>query len=145
MDNSDDLLAILGVTLPVAKAPKTVECGDKPPRAKAIRHTDWSEGKTFVFGGYLAMVKRHSCKMCEALWDELEGIFIEEKHLPSGTRRLTALAVGGDWPAGGGHRKEVLEVEVPWCGNCIGTLGFDREVNRSGAPYTLVAGVGRVR
>lgn len=144
--DDEDLFALLGVEEPQSKPKvRAVECGQRPPKLKPVRHTDWSEGKTFEFGGYLAMVNRHHCKMCDALWDELQGIFIEEKHVPSGTRRLTPLAVNGDWPAGGGHRKEVLDVEDRFCGNCIGALGFDREVDRSGAPYTLVQGVGRVK
>lgn len=141
----DDLMALLGVTMPEAKAKPAVECGQKPPKAKPVRHTAWSNLHSFEFGGYLAKVTRHKCGMCENVWDELGGIFIEEVHTPSGSRRLTALAVGADWPAGGGHRKEVAEVEDRFCGECIGDLGFDREVDGRGQPYTLIAGLGRVK
>lgn len=145
MNTDDDLLAQLGVELPAPKTPKAVECGDKPPKAKPVRFTEWSNLHTFEFGGYVARVIRHHCSMCDALWDELEGIFIEEVHKPSGSRRMTALATNGDWPAGGGHRKEVKEQEDRLCGSCVGALGFDREVDGKGMPLTMVVGKGVVR
>jgi hypothetical protein len=135
----DDLLSLCGVTLEPQKERRA------KPREEPKRFTNWSNLHTFSFGGYAARVTRVHCTTCDSLRDHLEGIFVVEIHLPSGTRRLTALAKGADWPAQGGHAKEVTQVQVPVCGECIGGLGFDREVNGSGLPYSLEVGKGRMK
>jgi hypothetical protein len=140
-----DLMELLGVTLPKGTKRAPVEAGQKPPRAKAVRFTDWNNFQTFTFGGYLARVTRAHCQCCDNLFDTFEGIFIEEVHV-SGTRRLQQLARGAQWPQGDlEHRKEVAEVEVEYCGDCIGDLGFGREVDAKGQPLALVKreGVGK--
>lgn len=139
-----DLDALLGVRFdpPPAKGrtPKAgavVECGQTPP--KAPMHREWNNFTSFTLGGYVAKVTRTHCAACDNLFDTLEGVFIEEIHA-SGARRLTALAKGGDWPAQEAHRKEVSDAEVDYCAHCIGDLGFSREVDSKGLPYTLTFG-----
>ena len=144
MDNQDDLDldALLGVTFlpPTGKkgrAGVTVECGQAPPKASPKRFTEWNNFASFTFTGYVAKVTRFHCQCCDNLFDTLEGIFVEETHV-SGSRRWTQLAPKGDWPLVGGHRKEVRDAEVPFCGHCIGDLGFDNEVDGHGKPYTNI-------
>jgi hypothetical protein len=134
----DDLLAALGVTLPTKPARGEVGCGAKPPKAAPIRHTTWSNAQNFTFGGYLARVRRIRCETCEGVTDVCEGIFIEEIHLPSGTRRLQQMGRGMQWPAQGEHRCEVHEEGTTVCGHCVRDLGFSRMVDGKGEPYSLV-------
>ncbi len=138
MNAEDDLLALLGVTLPPPISRKTLEVGEKPPRAKAVRFTDWSNAKSFEFGGYLAKTVRHTCSTCEGVTEILVGLFIEELHRPSGTRKLTQMGRGANWPMGQEHRCEVTEEPVDVCALCIRGLGFSRIVDGKGLPYSLV-------
>lgn len=128
----DDLLRELGIDLPPPKGPK-VE-GRKP--------SQWvGGGKTFIFGGYLAKVGRYECMTCERVHDELVGIFSEELMPANGTRVLTQLSRGAQWPAAGDHRYEVMEHKVPYCVHCIKELGFSREVSAPRA-FALMKGEG---
>lgn len=144
MNTNDDLSfeqldALLNVTIePSTRRTKAVECGQTPPRAKPTRHTEWSNLHTFEFGGYVARVQRLICSCCEEQTDVLQGIFLEEVHLPSGTRRMTRMAPKGDWPAQGEHRKEVEVVGTDYCAQCIGDLGFSRLVWAAEQPRTLI-------
>jgi hypothetical protein len=110
---------------------KPVECGNKPPRVVTpVRFTNWSDHVTFTFSGYVARVARCHCT-CDNTFDLCEGVFYEETHTPSGARRLRALADPWELINGsllGGRKKEVEEREVIVCGECIGGLGFDKEV-----------------
>jgi hypothetical protein len=133
---SDDLLDLLGVVLPAPKTKAPVECGQKPPRAAPVRHTEWNNNTSFQFGGYLARVTQHCCSTCDAVTETLEGVFIEELHT-SGTRRLTILAKGAQWPAGVEHRLEVTQASVEVCAQCVRGLGFSREQAAPGK-YALV-------
>lgn len=135
-----DLLASLGVVLPSGTGAKRapVECGQRPPKAKAERHTNWSNIASFSFTGYVARVERVECEACGEATEILEGIFIEETHIPSGTRRLQQMAKGGQWPQGGGHRKEVASRTVECCAKCVGELGFDRLVKGGEQAKALV-------
>lgn len=136
----DDLLAALGVVLPTGAGPKRapVEAGHKPPKKAPVRFTDWSNAATFTFGGYVARTRRLRCGACEGVTDLVEGIFIEEIHLPSGTRRLQQMVKGAQWPTGGGHRQEIWEEGVEVCAGCVAALGFDRLVDGKGEPLALV-------
>ncbi len=141
MDNDlddDDLLESLGVRLPEPKQAKAVVLGHKPPKLKPERHTNWSNAATFTFGGYLARIKWLECQCCGEGTKICEGIFIEEIHLPSGTRRLQQMAKGSQWPQGGGHRQEVWTEKVEVCGKCVADLGFDRIVDGRGMAMALV-------
>lgn len=132
-----DLDALLGVSFPsVVRKPKgkVVECGQKAPVLRQV--VEHHNLRAFELTGYVAKVTRLTCLCCDDLWDRLEGIFIEERHLPSGTRRLQQMSPKGDFPMGGGHRKEVEEAEVKFCAGCVGDLGFDREVDAKGQPFT---------
>ena len=133
----EELEALLGVEFPPpGPKGKVVECGQTPPHSK--RFTEWNNFATFTFTGYVAKVTRSHCECCDNLWDTLEGVFTEETKAGAGGRRLTQLGRGGNWPIGQSHRKEVLDVRVPYCGHCIGDLGFDREVDAKGAPYSHI-------
>lgn len=137
MSDFDDLDSLLGVEAwkPAPKG-KVVECGQRPPR----EHTRLPviNLRAFEFSGYVARVNRFTCGCCDLTFDVLEGIFIEEKHLPSGTRRLQQMSPKGDFPMGGGHRKEVTTFFTPFCASCIGALGFDKEVDTKSQPKALV-------
>jgi hypothetical protein len=138
MNAEDDLLALLGVTLPPPVSKKLV--GEKKPslgKAPAIP-SNWSDGKSFQFGGYLAKTVRHTCGTCEGVTEILVGLFIEELHRPSGARRLTQMGRGANWPMGQEHRCEITEERVEVCALCIRTLGFSRLVDGKGLPYSLV-------
>ena len=126
----ESLDTLLGVKIeaPAARAPK----------AERTRFTEWNNFHAFTFGGYVARVFRNLCGCCGQTSDVLEGVFVEEVHLPSGTRRMTQLGKGGDWPAQGTHRKEVTQVDVAYCALCVGDLGFSREVDSKGQPFALV-------
>lgn len=122
----ESLDALLGVIVEVPKGRKAraVACGERAPAER--RHTEWNNFAAFSFGGYVARVTKLRCECCEEVTDILEGIFIEEVHLPSGSRKLTRLATNGDWPIGGGHRREIEHRDVRFCAQCIGVLGFDK-------------------
>lgn len=141
----DDLMAICGVTLPEPKARRVVEvgCGHTPPKARPTFAVEGHNLRAFVFQGYVARVDRLRCSCCDEVTDVLQGIFIAEIHEPSGTRRLTRMVKGTDWPAAGGHAKEVTEREVDVCGGCVTGLGFDRIVGVQ--PWTLIQGEGKAR
>lgn len=136
-----DLDALLGVRFGRRKEDKLVEAGQRPPKLPP-RRAEHHNLRQFTFNGYVAKVLRHTCSMCDRSWDQLIGIFVEELHTSPVdgrvTRRLQQLAPNGDWPAGGGHRKEVELVEDRLCGECIGGLGFDVEVDSEGQPFAIV-------
>jgi hypothetical protein len=134
----DDLLEMLGVKLP-EPTKKEVSCGQKPPKMAPQRHTEWNNATSFKFGGYVAVVTQTTCEMCGKVNEHLDGIFTEEIHQPSGTRRLQALAKGAQWPANEEHRLEVAYKFTPVCAHCIKDLGFSREVDKP-KTYTLVVG-----
>ena len=141
-DDFESLDALLGVTIEPSPRPERVA----KPRTKSnedglrtgIRHTEWNNFASFAFTGYVARVTRFYCTCCERTSDTLEGIFVEETHLPSHIRRMTQLAPKGDWPAQGSHRKEVTQQDVAYCALCVGDLGFDREVDGHGEPWALL-------
>lgn len=137
MNDADDLMALLGVVLPPPILPKAVGCGEKAPRAKQVRHTEWSNAHSFEFGGYLAKVIRTQCEMCERASETLVGVFTEEIHQPSGTRRLTLMGKGAQWPVGVEHRLEITDATTLVCAECVRDLGFSREVDSKGEPYTM--------
>lgn len=140
----DDLATLLGVTIPTGRPAKPVECGQRAPKAKPkrVEQPTWNNFHTFTFGGYVARVRQLVCTTCAGRTRLLEGVFIEEIH-ESGTRRMTALAKGAQWPMGldGEHRCEVWEEEVQFCGQCITQLGFGREVGVD-PTYTLMIQTG---
>ena len=131
----DDLLDLLGVTLPPPVSKKAL--GERKGPTPPDRMTAWSDSRTFDFGGYLAKVVRHRCKTCEGQTEVLVGIFIEERHTRTGTRRLTQLSKGSQWPTGEEHRLELTEEAVPVCALCVRLLGFSREIPAPGN-YSLV-------
>ncbi len=131
----DDLLDMLGVVLPGPKPKAEVGCGQRPPRAAPVRHTEWNNNTSFTFGGYLARVVQACCTTCGEVGETLEGVFIEELHA-SGTRRLTKLTKGAQWPTRGEHRCEVTQVQVDLCPKCVRGLGFGRECAAPGS-YAL--------
>jgi hypothetical protein len=137
MNAEDDLLALLGVTLPPPVSKKLIEEKVKK-EGPGRRFTDWSNAKSFEFGGYLAKTVRHTCNTCEGVTEILVGLFIEELHRPSGTRKLTQMGRGANWPMGQEHRCEITEEKVEVCALCIRTLGFSRLVDGKGLPYSLV-------
>ena len=129
----DDFLAELGV---IVSSPAKIEKATK-------RHTAWTDTvSSFVFGGYLAKVKRITCATCECTHDELIGIFTEELATNGGNaRRLTQLSRNAQWPTNVSHRFEVSDQTDPYCIHCIKELGFDHEVNRA-AGYSMHIGTG---
>lgn len=131
----DDLLDLLGVTLPGPKAKSEVGCGAKPPRQAPKRFVEWSDATAFVFGGYVARVTQTGCETCDEVTEVLDGVFVEELHR-SGTRRLTALGAGAQWPAQEEHRVEVTQRQARVCARCIRGLGFSKEIAAPGN-YTL--------
>jgi hypothetical protein len=130
----DDLFALLGVTLPERKAKPPVECGDKPPKVKPVRFTEWNNDTSFRDAGYLARVLRTTCKLCEGVTETLEGIFHVEVHTKSNTRRLQAVL---DWPTGE-YSLEIVPQESAICAGCVRQLGFSDEREAQKHPYSLI-------
>lgn len=134
----EDLDTLLGVT--VAPEGKRVGCGKRAPKVQVKRFTEWNNLASFTFVGYVALVRRVTCEMCGAVTPICEGVFKEEKHEPSGTRRLQQVNRGTPPPPGNGHKQEVKEEKVQECGYCITALGFTKMVDGKGQPWMLVVG-----
>lgn len=113
----DGLLAQLGV---VIEAKGKVR---KAPEA-APRHTEWREGTTFVFEGYVAIVAETTCEGCGGSASVLEGVFTRERNPRTGATRMQALGRGQQWPVGGGHKMEVRHRFTPVCPACLEGMGF---------------------
>lgn len=126
--DGEDLLAELGVEIPWPVG------GVK--RAEVKRHTEWSNCHTFEFKGWVAMVTRTTCEFCGHSQDKLTGIFTEEVKTGTGARRLQAVS---EWPDGE-HRCEVSRARSPFCADCVGALGFSREVEVGGTANDIRIG-----
>lgn len=133
----DDLLSLCGVTLPEGgKARREVVAGTKPPKRPPTPNIWDTEAMVFEFGGYVARIWRTTCKTCDTPTDTLEGIFTEEVHRKSGSRKLIGLAKGSQWH--GEKRREVTERECDICAYCVQNLGFSEETPADERPTVVV-------
>jgi len=141
-DFQDDFLADLGVTLPTRAelaAEKAAKLVKRPKFGEALRHTEWNNFADFEFTGYVAKMRRITCDCCGEVTEVMTGIFTEEIHTRSRSRRLQVLGRGAVWPAGEEHRLEVEEERAIICGKCVREIGFSRE---SVVPTTFTLRVG---
>ena len=137
MNDTDDLLVQLGVTLPAARVKSVkVECGQHAP---SVRHTAWTDRTTWTHGGYLARIRRVTCLACEEVQEVFEGVYSEEVKT-GGARRLQALGQGAQWPTGTEHRLEISESTSAMCGKCVRDLGFSRETRPEDGITLVVEG-----
>lgn len=128
----DDFLRELGIDLPT---PRVRGEGTHKP-------SSWvGGGKTFIFGGYVAKVIRNHCTTCEGVSEEFLGVFTEEIYARNGSRVLTQLGRGAQWPAGEEHRCEVTLKYPSYCIHCIRGLGFSKECEPP-AVFALMKGLG---
>lgn len=105
----------------------THEALQAPAAKRPSRHTEWSNAHSFVDGGYLARIVRETCRSCSGRVESSQGVFHVEVKVGTGTRRLTALPRGGQWPLEPGLPLEIEEVTVDWCAACLRDLGFTTE------------------
>lgn len=96
----------------------------------------WNNFTSFKRTGCIAKITQYCCEFCGSRTSLLEGLFHEEVHLPSGGRRLFALAAGED-PPPGSHRVEYSTHLTPFCTTCIKDLGFDQVAGVSPATTFL--------
>lgn len=119
MDDADGLLAQLGVVIGPTRLKR-----ERPKVEAPVRHTEWREGTTFVFDGYVARATETTCESCGASATVLDAVFLAERNPRTGAMRLQALGRGQQWPEGAERRLEVNHRFTLWCPGCLRGLGF---------------------